>query len=163
MPLGRGKVEGMRYLITYKLLYKFFVLVGLSLCLWAVSARTTKSTQQVDQFIPVKINEQLSAKDGVIPVEIRCGQARLTAPNRLEEFQCTLKNNTNAKITAANVIYSIVLEQNGSLTKDTVSSTVEALVHTDFKGTSKLIGPNDESAVGPPGPISYENSVIKGV
>lgn len=150
----------MRNLITYKLLYKFFVLAGLSLCLWAVSTRTTRSTQQVDQFIPVVITEQLEARNGVIPVDIRCGQARLTAPNRLEEFQCTLKNNTNLNITAANAIYSVVLEQNGVLTKDTVSSTVEAAIHPDFRGTNRLIGPGDESALGPPGPISYTSGII---
>ena len=149
----------MRNLITYKLLYKFFVLAGLSLCLWAVSARSTKSTQQADQFIPVVITAQLDTENSVIPVDLRCGQARLTAPNRLEEFQCTLKNNTNLNITAANAIYSIVLEQNGSLTRDTVSSTVEAAIHSDFRGTNKLIGPGDESAVGPPGPISYASGI----
>src|SRR6267142_2481642 len=110
MLFGREKVEGMRDLITYKLLYKLFVLGGLSLCLWAVSART-KIPQQVDRFVPVVITEQLEAKNGVIPVYIYCGQARLTAPNRLEEFECALKNNTNLNITAANAIYSVVLEQ----------------------------------------------------
>src|SRR6266850_1585972 len=115
MLFGRGKVEGMRNLITLRLLYKLFVLGGLSLCLWAVSARTN-SPQQVDQFIPVVITEQLEAKNGAIPVDIRCGQARLTAPNRLEEFQCTFKNNTKLNITSANAIYSVMLEQNGVFT-----------------------------------------------
>ena len=92
----------MKNIITYKLLYKFFALAGLSLCLWAVSAGT--KGQQQDQFIPVVITEQLEAKNGVIPVYVYCGQARLTAPNRLEEFQCTLKNNTNQNIMAANAI-----------------------------------------------------------
>jgi hypothetical protein len=149
----------MRDIITYKLLYKFFVLAGLSLCLWAVSARTTKNTQTVDQFIPVVITEQLDPKNGVIPVDIRCGQARLTAPNRLEEFQCTLKNNTNVNIIAANAIYSVVLEQNGVLTKDTTSRTVQAAIHPDFRGTNRLIGPGDESSLGPPGPITYTSGI----
>lgn len=153
----------MRESITYKLIYRLLVLVGLSLCLWAVSART-KSQQQVDQFIPVVITEQLEAKNGVVPVDIRCGQARLTAPNRLEEFQCSFKNNTNLNITAANAIYSIVLDQNGSVSRDTYSRTAETLVHPDFSATSKRIGPGDESDLGPPGPISYTSGVIvKGV
>jgi len=149
----------MRDIITYKLLYKFLVLAGLSLCLWAVSARP-KSPQQVDQFIPVVITEQLEAKNGVIPVDIRCGQARLTAPNRLEEFQCALKNNTSLNITAANAIYSVVLEQNGVLTKDTTSRTVQAAIHPDFRGTNNLIGPGNESSLGPPGPITYTSGII---
>ena len=63
-------------------------------------------------------------------------------------------------ITAANAIYSIVLEQNGSLSRNTVSSTVDALIHPDFSATSKLIGPGNESALGPPGPISYSGGAI---
>src|ERR1700687_928973 len=134
----------MKVAITYKLLYKLFVLAALSFCLWAVSART-ESPQQTDQFLPVVITEQLEPRNGVIPVEILWGMARLGARNQLDEFQCILKNNTARNITAANVIYSAVLDQNGSLTRDAVSSTVEALVHPDFRGTSKLIGPGDET------------------
>src|SRR2546423_7085827 len=101
MLFGTGKVNDMKLIITYKLLYKLLVLAGLSLCLWAVSART--KSQQDDRFIPVVITDQLPARDGVIPVYFVCGQARLSSPNRIEEFQCTFKNNTNLNITAANV------------------------------------------------------------
>src|SRR5882724_5228590 len=127
----------MKTFITSKLVFKILALGGLSICLWAVSARTR--SQQEDQFLSVVITDQLPARDGVIPVYLYCGQARLSAPNRVEEFQCSFKNNTNRNITAANVIYSIVLDHNGSSTKDTSNSTVEALVHPDFKVTSKLI------------------------
>ena len=144
-----------------KLVYRLLILAGLSLCLWAVPARTT--SQQKDQFIPVVISKQLEAKNGSIPADIRCGTARLSAPDQLEEFRCVLKNNTQANITAAHTLYTIVYEQDGSIYRDSFSSVAEAFVHKDFKGTNKLIGPGNDTSFGPPGPISYKNAVIKGV
>jgi hypothetical protein len=143
-------------------MYRVLLLSGLLLCLWAVSTGR-KSARQTDIFIPVVVTEQLQPNNGVIPVDLRCGTARLSTPNRLEEFHCSLKNNTHLNITAANAIYSIVLENNGSISRDTVSSVVEARVHKDFRGTNKLIRPNDESTVGPPGPIFYPNGVIRSI
>ena len=132
------------------------------MCLWAEP--THAITQAQDQFIPVVITDQLPARDGVIPVYLFCGQARLSKPNQLDEFHCAFKNHTNQNITAANIIYSIVIDRNGSTIKDSMNSTVTALVHPDFRATSKLIGPGEDCAVGPPGPISYTSgAVIKGV
>lgn len=149
----------MKTILENRLVYRLLLLSGLLLCLWAVSVRP-KNWHQNDEFIPVVITEQLQAENGVIPVELRCGQARITAPNRLEEFQCSFKNNTSLNITAANAIYSVVIEQNGVVTKDTVSSTVQAAIHPDFGGTNRLIGPGDESSLGPPGPITYTSGII---
>lgn len=149
----------MKVILGNKLMYRILLLSGLLLCLWAVSTGR-KNPQQTDTFIPVVITEQLAAKDGIIPVEVRCGQARLTAPNRLEEFQCSFKNNTTLNITAANAILSVVIEQNGVLTRDTTSRTVQAAIHPDFRGTNKLIGPGDESSLAPPGPITYTSGII---
>ena len=129
---------------------------------WAVSARTN-NLQRKDEFIPVVITEHLEAKNGLIPADLRCGTARLSTANQLEEFRCVLKNNTQASITAASTIYTIVYEQNGSLFKDSFSSVAEAFVHKDFKGTNKLIEPGNETSFGPPGPISYADGVIKSV
>lgn len=151
----------MKNVVSAKLLYKCLALGGLSLCLWAVSARTK---EQQDKFIPVVITDQLPAKAGVIPVFMSCGQARLSSANRIEEFSCTFKNDTNLKITAANVIASIILDSNGSTSTDPNNYTVTALVHRDFRSTSKLIGPGDEISVGPPGPITYsKGTVIKSI
>ena len=152
----------MTSVFPFKLVYRILLLAGLSLCLLAVSART-KNSQPKDELIPVVITKRLEAKNGLIPADLRCGTARLSAPNQLEEFKCVLKNNTLANITAANTIYTIVYEQNGSLFRDSFSSVAEAFVHKDFKGTSKLIEPGNETSFGPPGPISYANGVIKSV
>lgn len=152
----------MKSMAAAKLVYKFFALGGLTLCLWAVSARTKEPAE--DTFIPVVITDQLPTKDGIIPVLISCGQARLSLPNRIEEFRCTLKNNTNLNITAANAPYSVVFEKDGATTKDTTNSIVETLIHADFKGESKMIGPGEEFSFGPPGPITYQSGeIIKSV
>lgn len=152
----------MTTIFPFKLVYRLLILAALSLCLWSVSARTRNSQPQ-DEFIPVTITERLEAKNGLIPADLRCGMARLSAPNQLEEFRCVLKNNTQANITAANSVYTIVYEQKGSLFRDSFSSVSEAFVHKDFKGTNKLIEPGNETSFGPPGPISYADSVIKSV
>ena len=152
----------MTTVFPFKLVYRLLILAGLSLCLWAVSART-KNSQPKDEFIPVAIAGRLETKNGLIPADLQCGMARLSAPNQLEEFRCVLKNNTQANITAANTTYTIVYEQNGSLFRDSFSSVAEAFVHKDFKGTNKLIEPGNETSFGPPGPISYADGVIKSV
>jgi len=150
----------MSAVFPFKLVYRILILAGLFLCLSAVSAGTTNS-QQKDQFIPVVVTSQLYAKNGQIPADLRCEKARLSAPNKLEEFRCVLKNNTQANITAAHTLYTIAYEQDGSLFRDSFSSVAEAFVHKDFKGMGNLIGPGNETSFGPPGPISYENAVIK--
>jgi len=152
----------MTTVFPFKLVYRLLILAGLILCLWAATA-STRNSQQKDQFIPVVISNQLEAKKGVIPADLRCGTARLSAPNQLEDFRCVLKNNTQANISAAHTLYTVVYEQNGSLFRDSFSSVAEAFVHKDFKGTNKLIGPGNETSFGPPGPISYDNAVIKSV
>jgi hypothetical protein len=152
----------MTKMLTPKLLYKAFALAGLSLCLWAVTPRS--AGQRSDTFIPVVVREQLPPKEGVVPVYLVCGQARLGSPNKIEEFRCTFKNATNLNITAVNIIYSITYDQNGVSATDTINHTVETLVHPDFRATSKLIGPGGESSVGPPGPTSYSNNaVVRGI
>lgn len=152
----------MKNIAAAKLFYRFLLLGGLSLCLWAVSARTKEAMQ--DTFVPVGITDQLPAKDGIIPVLISCGQARLSSPNQLEEFRCTLKNYTNLSITAANTPYSVVIEKDGSTTRHTTNSIVETSIHSDFKGENKKIGPGDEISIGPPGPVSYQSGeIIKSV
>lgn len=138
------------------------MLVFLSFCLWAFSS-VAKPTQQGAQHVAVT-PVQLQADQGIIPVELRCTTGLLSAPNVLESFHCVLKNNTNKAVTAANVIYSISLEQNGSEAKTSYASTIDTRLHPDFASTSKPIGPREESGnLGPPGPISVENAVIKGI
>lgn len=148
--------------VKYRLLGKALVLVFLSFCLWTFSS-VAKPTQQGEQRMAVTAI-QLQADQGITPVELRCTPGLLSAQNVLESFRCVLKNNTNKAITAADVSYSLTIEQNGSEAKTSYASTIDTRLHPDFASTSKPIGPGEESGnLGPPGPISFENAVIKGI
>jgi hypothetical protein len=152
----------MTRIASSKLTIRLFILTALSFSLWFFSGKAG-STPQENKEIAVDIIKQLEPTGGVIPVEIRCAPAHLTAPNQVETLDCKLKNSTSKNITAANIIYSIVLAENGSVSRDTHNSFLEALVHPDFKDLNKLIGPGEERFVGPAGPISYPAAVIKTV
>ena len=112
--------------------------------LWGMSARTKNS--QEDQFIPVVITKQLEAKNGLIPADLRCGTARLSAPQSVGRVPVRLEEQYAANITAADTIYTVVYEQDGSLYRDSFSSVAKAFVHKDFKETNKLIGPGNETS-----------------
>jgi hypothetical protein len=62
--------------------------------------------------IPV-VTDQLGLVDGVIPVELKCENAELSAPNVLENLSCVIKNNTNKPISAGAVYTSIIPEKDG--------------------------------------------------
>src|SRR6266446_752892 len=152
----------MHSIANYKIAVRLVVLILLSLTLWGFSRRRVE-TQQNEQFIPIAITNQPEPVNGTVPVEIRCGKAHLTSPSRLEPFSCTLKNNSTQSVTAANAVYSVILETSEGTVKETYNSTVDALVHPDFKQSNKLIGTGDETTVGPPGPSFYPNAIVKGI
>jgi hypothetical protein len=138
------------------------------LCLTVITATTFKTfsstgLKQVGEIqLPILIN-QLQADNGVVPVELQCGTASVTTPNRLNEFSCILKNNTGKNITAANVVYSIAFEQAGKVYKETRVHTVAAFVHPDFYEEAKAILPGGTSVIRPGGSITYDEAVIKGL
>lgn len=152
----------MTSITSAKLTARLFILAVLSLSLWFFSGKAV-STSQESKEIAVDIIKQLEPVGGVVPVEIYCGPARLSAPNQVEALDCKLKNNTGKNITAANVIYSVVLAENGAVNRDSHNSFLEALVHPDFKDSNRLIGPGEERSVGPAGQLSYPSAVIKTV
>lgn len=145
-----------------KTLCRLCILSILTACLWLFSGKAYQNTAQFDEQIQVTIN-QLQPENGVPPVEIRCDSAHLNAPNSLQGFSCTLKNNTDKNITAVNLTYSILLDTNGIAGKDTHSLTIETLVHPDFAETSHPIAPGTEQTVRSIGKVSYDNSSIKGI
>jgi hypothetical protein len=148
--------------VKYKLLVKFSVLALLCLGLWGFSGGAGLS-QGSNAFVPVT-PRQLLVGNGPVPVELRCSPGQSSAAGVLDPFTCVLRNNTGKDITAANVIYSIVVDQNGVETKAAYASTIDTTPHPDFAATSRPIRPGTESVgVGPPGPTSYEGAVIKGV
>ena len=147
---------------TSKILIRILVFASLCLTLWVLTGRT-QNVQQEESYISINIIKQLEPENQTIPAEIRCGMAHLTAPNRLEGFDCIIRNNTNKKITAVNAIYSVLIEEDGVLSKDTHSSTIDTVIHPDFKKINKAILPGEERPLGPPGAISYPNAIIKEV
>ena len=112
--------------------------------------------------VPVVVKPFRAAKVG-LTVDLRCDTPYVIPPGTLQKFSCTFKNNTNKEIVAAAVEYSIILESDGETVTDT---RVHALVTTfdkNHSGPGKLIPPGGESILGPPGPMFYANSVIKGI
>jgi hypothetical protein len=148
--------------VKYKLLGKILALALLSFGLWQFSGGAGLS-QRGNAFVPVT-PRQLHVDDGPMPVELRCSPGQSSAPGVLDPFTCVLLNNTDKDIIAANVIYSIVVDQDGNESKATYASTVDAIPHPDFAGASRPVRPGTESVgVGPPGPTSYQGAIIKGV
>ena len=96
-------------------------------------------------------------------VELLCGTASITPPNILNEFHCTLKNDTHKSITAANIIYSTVLEEAGQETRDSRNHILTTYIHPDFYEKEKNILPGRSTSFRPAGVFTYHNAVIKGV
>jgi hypothetical protein len=148
----------------YRIILKLLVVTLLSVCLWTFSgiAAPTPSPQG-EEVVEVR-PKQLLQQYGRTPVELRFVSAVVRAGSTLEGFSCVLKNNLPKRIAAAAAIYSIVLDQNGSLSNVSYVSTIESSLHHDFADTNKLIASGEESSnLGPPGPISFANGIIKRV
>jgi len=140
--------------------FRLLVFGSLLICLWVASPKS-KSSQKTDQYLPVVITDEFQRKDGIVPANLRCGPAHLTAPNVVSQFQCALKNNTTTPITAANAIFTVTLDQSGTESRDEVSSVVDACLHDDFNEIGTRIGPGRETTVGLPGPVSYDDGTVK--
>ena len=126
----------------------------------------TASNQTVNpahssQITPVV--KPFRSADGAIVTDLRCGKVYLTTAGRIENLSCTLKNNTDKRILAANVEYSIILESAGKKFTDTRLHTLDAYIHPDFYEVNKAILPGGERIVESPGPMFYEDSTVKGI
>lgn len=148
----------------YRLFSKFTVLTLLSIFLWSFSHRAASTPSRQAQVMEV-VARQLPQRDGLIPVELTCGFATLSAPNIVNNFSCELKNNSNRNIKAANVIYTIQYEENGISKATSYNSTIDTRLHPDSANTARMIGPGEKSSsVGPPGQVSSGSStIIKGI
>jgi len=149
-------------IMSYKIVFRLVILAFLSVTLWIVYARPVR-TQQDGRSIPITITGQPEAVNGIIPIEIKCGPAHFRAPNTLERFNCSLKNNSAQSVSAANVVYSVILDTSAGTTTQAYNCTLDALVHPDFKLSNKLVTPGEQADVGTPGPTSYSDGIIKEV
>lgn len=87
--------------------------------------------QKLNLQVPVSI-KQLPHENNIIPVELRCSDIVLTAPNKLEELPCVLINHTNKYIIAGSVGISIITDKDGKRTPDSSYFTFDSFLHPDF-------------------------------
>lgn len=122
------------------------------------------ATQGNERHIPVVV-KQLPLDGGTFPVELRCADARVSAQNRLEGFTCLAINNTNKNISALSATYTVTIAQGGSESADEGVLTLDSFIHPDVREARrlKLISPSESRTLQPPGPITYEDAVVKGV
>jgi hypothetical protein len=141
---------------TPRFIFRFFILSLLCLSLWMVTIGVA-NTQQNEQAIPLKITAQLAPVNNVIPAEIQCGAALVNIAGELN-FDCKLKNNSEKNITAAGIISAVVIEKNGVET-----AKEDSAVFVGFAGFDKGVAPGAEISLGPPGPSSYDDFIVKRV
>jgi len=130
----------------------------------ALVARQIPEPSPQERLIPVNAT-QLPPADGAFPVEIRCEEARSSAPNRLDGFTCLVINNTWKKISALAVIYSTVLDVGGAEERETNLQTSDFVIHPDVSEAKRqrLFPPGESRRVGPPGPVSFGEGTVSGV
>lgn len=141
---------------TPRFIFRLLILSLLCLSLWMVTIGVA-NTRQNDQPIPLKITAQLAPVNNVIPAEIHCGAALVNIAGELN-YNCKLKNNSEKNITAAGIISAVVIERNGI-----ERATEDSTVFVGFDGFDKGVAPGAEISLGPPGPSSYEDFIIKRV
>jgi hypothetical protein len=129
----------------------------------ALTASNQPTARQTDASQLRPVVKPLRLADGTIVVDLRCGEVLLVTPSRLEKFSCTLKNSTDKPILAANVEYSIIVESDGKSVTDTRSHTLDTYIDPDLYDPNKAILPGAERNVEPPGPMYFDNSVVKGI
>lgn len=139
-------------------------IVGLSIT-WPVDSQNltgtnTQASPQGKTFVPVDAH-QLDVVDGVIPVELKCGSAELSAPNALEIIPCIIRNNTSKPISAGAISTSIILEKDGLRNVDSSYGTFDTFLHPDFRKDHKnnLILPGREYPYRDL-PSSYDNGIV---
>jgi hypothetical protein len=107
--------------------------------------------------IKVVIN-QPPAQDGVIPIEIIQPTVVSSAPNKLDDFSYTLRNNSKKAIKAVAVVRTINYEEDGREYAQSAYSTMDTAFHSDFGGKPFL--PGNQMPMESPGPLSFDAGVI---
>lgn len=154
---------------NFKTHLRLYILCALIAFLWLFSGNAnstiskSQDTQQFEKSLRV-VTDQLQPDNGVIPVELRCEEAELSAPNALEKLSCVIKNNTNKYIAAATINISFHTEKEGKQSLDSSYLTIETFGHPDFREEHRdnLIPPSGERPFQDL-PTSYDNALIKGV
>jgi len=129
----------------------------------ALTASINPTAKQTEDSKLTPVVKPLQLSNGTVVADLRCNDVYLATPDRLETFSCALKNNTDKPILAANVEYSIILESEGKRVTDTRFHTLDTYIHPDFYDPKKAILPGGERNVAPPGPMYFQDSVVKGI
>ncbi len=134
---------------------------ALTLLLVIIIATGGLAAKQTDKTLLPVAALQLPPDQGTIPVELKCGNAELAAPNEIDKISCVIRNNTKKPISAAAVLISLTVEQAGRLTLDTSYLTVDASVHPDMRAErdKSLIWPGRESTIRDTA-TAYESDVL---
>lgn len=156
----------MRFRISARLAFALLALI-LAAAAIVMATLNTRRSQKLEQNIALEIPvtiKQLPLENGVVPVEMKCQNARLAAANSLEAVPCVIRNNTNKNIRALATAFITVVEFNGKESPDIGFLTLETFLHPDFDRVHmhKPTPPGGERALEPIG-TSYDNGLIKRV
>jgi hypothetical protein len=125
--------------------------------------KESKAEQQTQTFVN-SINtsiKQLPSENGMIPVEIRQVRAYKTSPNQINEFSCTIKNNTSKAIISYSLSITTITEAEGKETRGTEIQFIDSFLHPDVREIRKLqpIAAGKETYTESPGPVQFEPNV----
>lgn len=129
--------------------YRIAICLGLSLIViagYGLSPKEISSSRQMPHLELEVTTQQLSAENGVIPVELRCDKAELSSPNSVKKLSCVIKNNTYKPIVAGAVFTSMSLRGNNESFNSSNYGTFDTFLNSDFRETHKnnLILPGGE-------------------
>jgi len=138
----------------------------LAVSLTAAAATALKSqgdqVTSFDKLIPVAA-EQLPLQGGIIPVELRCESARLTAPGRMERFSCMAINHTKKGITALSSVLTLITENSAGVeSRNKTLLYGDSYVHPDVKEVRHLkpTASGESRTIQPGGPMAFEDEKI---
>lgn len=141
---------------------RLLTLVLLASCLWFF-AGTPVSPQKTaaKRSLPVEAR-QLDPVGGVLQVEVRCDDAKLSGTGRIDGASCVIKNNTFAPMVAGTIKVSITLEQGGVVNLISGYETFDTFLHPDFREDHKsnLIRPGMEYRLNLM-PADYGDAIVK--
>jgi hypothetical protein len=140
--------------------FKFVSGVGLIVVLVGVALSWHRSTglQSPDSAAIKVVINQPPAQDGVIPIEIIQPIVVSSAPNKLDDFTYTLRNNSKKPIKAVAIVRTINYEEEGRVYAQSVYSTMDTAFHSDFGGKPFL--PGNQMPMESPGPLSFDDGVV---
>jgi len=147
-----------------KILTAVELIVAVCLTVVVGAVFKTQGTQKTsfDKLISIDV-EQLPLQDGIIPVELRCESAHLTAPGRLEKFSCIAINHAKRNVTALSSTLTVITENSrGGESRSANLLYSDSYVHPDVQAIMRLrpTAPGESSSVQPGGPTTFEDEVI---